>query len=309
MDIAKKWGFILCLVTLAGCSSSSSELTDDDDPTIDENLATFVQWAGSAWTDVAASVGASKTFTVDFPVECADGGSMDSDDDGATVSIDDCVETIGGTTYLSRGDYTVTESGDLTTHEWDQTILIDDNGDGTFDDDEQDFTSTGSISFNTDGDQIAFDYSGVFGNGTLQLTGIVSDNDDGTSDVTFYVILDDEAYQEGSFDDADLDTLSDDDVDTACDDNSTSTCATQECSVDFECQLFAGDDQSDDFETGNTICTDGCCALDEDVEVAECPDTGACPSGDFDCQLLAANDSSYTFSGEGACNTTTGCCE
>lgn len=296
----KALGFFVCLGFLAACSSSSSE-NSTPASTTGADLAIFVRWAGSSWDGIVPLMDASKDLS---SPTCSESGTIDLDD--PDTQIQDCVDVNNGVGYTSTGTYSVTVSGSLTTHEWDQDIMVDENNDGTFASDEASFTTTGSISFDTDDDSTVFDFSAVFSGETLRFTGSVTDNGDGTTDTTFWVLSDGGAYQSGQFDNADLSQISDENVDSACSDNSSSTCETQECSTDFECQLFADDSQTDDFETGNTICTDGCCALDETA--AECPDTGAC-GDDFDCQLLALNDSTYTCSEVGCCNLSTGCCE
>jgi len=289
-------GFVLMLSVffLLNCSSSSSSSPDDPTPTTDEDLATFIKWVGHAWDDVVASLDASKNFDLDFPVACEGGGTLDLE--GSEITINDCVETDGGATYTARGTYAVTESGSLTTHEWEQDVIVDDD---------ITFTSTGSISFNTTDDLIAYDFSAVFSGETIRVTGIVSDNGDGTSDVTFSVLLDGEAWQDGSFDDDDLDALTDDGVDTACTDDDDPDCSTLDCSGDFECQLFADDDATDEFETGNIECASGCCALIEDV--SECPGSSPCTT-DFQCQLFADDDATDEFETDNVECADDGCC-
>lgn len=58
----------------------------------------------------------------------------------------------------------------------------------------------------------------------------------------------------------DLDPANDLTVDQGCDVACTQSAT---CSSDFECQLFADDDQTDAFETDNVECIDGCCELIE----------------------------------------------
>lgn len=303
---------LLSFSFLLACSSSSSssEDTDDDDDadgtaaTSAEDLATFVRWSGHAWDDLAAMLDSSKSIDLDFPVECSGGGTIDLE--GAEIALNDCIETSGGTTYLSRGTYTVTESGSLTSHEWEQDVMVDENADSEFATDEASFSSTGSISFNTDDDLVAYDFSATFAGETIRLTGIVSDNAGGlTSDVTFSVLLDGEAWQDGSFDDTDLDNLTDADVDEACTDDDDAQCDTLECSGDFECQIFAEDDQTDEFETGNTECSAGCCALAE--EASACPGSSPC-TGIFSCQLFADDDATDEFETDNVECGDDGCC-
>src|SRR3990167_7015973 len=120
-------GFVLMLSVffLLNCSSSSSSSPDDPTPTTDEDLATFIKWVGHAWDDVVASLDASKNFDLDLPVACEGGGTLDLE--GSEITINDCVETDGGATYTARGTYAVTESGSLTTHEWEQDVIVDDD--------------------------------------------------------------------------------------------------------------------------------------------------------------------------------------
>lgn len=304
MKTISKFLCLLACIGLAACSSSSSDSTTTT-PTATgtaADLATFVRWSGASWDAITALMDSSKDIT--SSTSCSVSGTIDFTD--PDTQIQDCVETINGVGYTSAGTYTISVSGSLTTHEWDQSILVDSNNDGTFADDEPSFTTTGNISFDTDDDSTVYDFSAVFPDETLRLTGSATDNGDGTTDTTFWVLLDGDAYQSGQFNNTVVGTLSDDDVDTACSDNTTTTCDTRECSTDFECQLYADDSSTDEFETGNTVCTDGCCAINESA--ASCPDTSAC-TGDFDCQLFAENDSTYTCAAAGCCNMTTGCCE
>ncbi len=63
-------------------------------------------------------------------------------------------------------------------------------------------------------------------------------------------------------DDSDADVTQDCYSDTT---NADVTCdsSTIACENDFQCQLFAEDDQTDDFETGNVACVEGCCEISE----------------------------------------------
>lgn len=283
---------VLWFVGLVSCSSSSTETTPDETST---DLATFVRWAGHAWDDLVLLLDDSKNVVLDFPVSCEGGGTMDLE--GSIITFNDCTETDGTMTYTTDGTHTVTETGALTTHEWTYSLIVDDD---------TTFSCTGSISFNILGEGIAFDYSGVFTSGTLRLTGVVSDNADGTSDVTFSVLLDGVALYDGLFDDDDLDALSDDDVDAAVTADDDLTCSTLECSTDFECQIFAENDMTDEFETGNIECSSGCCALVEDV--ATCPGSSPC-GDDFTCQLFADDDDTDDFTTDNSsCDLATGCC-
>lgn len=282
---------ILCTMGVMACSDSSTDITT----TNLDDLETFVQWAGHSWDDLGALVDSSKSVNLDYPVACEGGGTIDLV--GSSITFNDCTETAGTTTYVTRGTYTVTESVSLVTHEWDYTVGVDDS---------TSFTSTGSISFNTSDDLIAFDYSGVFTSGTFRLTGVVSDNSDGTSDVTFSVLLDGEQWQNGSFDNADLDTLSADSIDAACTDDDDSACDTLECTNDFQCQLFADSDSTDAYETGNIECAAGCCALIAEVEVDACPGSSVC-SNDYQCQVYADSDSTDNFVA-GSTECSAGCC-
>ena len=310
----KKILLVLWAVGFLSCSSSTSTTTPTA-ATIEEDLATFIRWAGHAWDDVAASLNSAKG------VELTSGDCGDEDStapgsitvDADSITFNDCEETYGSIIYLSRGDYTWAESDTLTTHEWEQTILVDENGDGTYADDEPSFTTTGTISFGIADDLIVFDYSAVFDSGTVRLTGTVSDNSDGTSDVTASVSLDGEAWQDCSFDDEDLDTLTDTEVDEANTDDDDPACATLDCANDLQCQIFADDTDGDEFQTDNTVCTVGCCALvvaDEEEEGEEdaCPGSSACTTN-FGCQTFADNDLTDEFTtANSSCDTASGCC-
>ena len=303
MRIGIKFFFFFVLISFwAACSSNSSEV--DNPPagsTTAVDLATFIRWAGSAWDGIVPLMDSSKD--INLPT-CSVSGTIDLDD--PDTQIQDCVDVNNGVGYTATGTYNITVSGSLTTHGWNQDIMVDENNDGNFASNEPSFTTTGSISFDTDNDSTVFDFSAVFSGETLRFTGSVTDNGDGMTDTTFWVLSDGEAYQSGQFANADLSQLSDENVDSACSDNSSSTCATRECSTDFECQLFADDSQTDEFETGNTVCTDGCCALSENV--SDCPGSTAC-SDNFTCQLFADNSSTDEFETNNvACDVSSGCC-
>lgn len=290
---AKKTFIAVCVVCLSGCSSSSVTVTEDPNTTALSNLATFIKWAGHTWRDLTPALDATKNVTLSFPVSCEGGGTIDLD--GSDIVLNDCTETVDGTTYLARGNYTITESGSLTTHGWTQTVLVD--GDTTF-------STTGSISFNTTDDLNAFDFSGTFGSDTFRLTGVVQDNSDSTSDVTFSVMRNNEAWQDGLFNGTELDSLTDAEVDEACTDDDDPVCGTLECSSDFQCQIFADGDTTDVYESGNTECSSGCCALIADVN--ECPDSTPC-STDFQCQMFADNDLTDQYETNNV-QCTNGCC-
>ncbi|MBI2343270.1 MAG: hypothetical protein HYV02_02860 [Deltaproteobacteria bacterium] len=296
-NFAQRTVVVFLIVGLLGCSGSTAsdttETTETTTATLND-LTTFVQWAGHTWDDLVAQLSVSKAFSVDFPIPCAGGGTITSD--GTTISLNDCTETYGETTYVTRGTYTVTTSGSLTTHAWEQSIIVD--GSTTF-------SCTGSVSFNTSDDLVAFDYSGTFTSGTFRLTGTVADNSDGTSDCIFSVLLDGEAWQDGLFDDTDLDALTETQVDQACTDDDDPACATLECANDFQCQLFADDNTSDEYETGNIECASGCCALKSSV--SECPDSAPC-STDFQCQLFADDSTTDVFETDNVTCADDGCC-
>ncbi|MBI2092592.1 MAG: hypothetical protein HYT75_06345 [Deltaproteobacteria bacterium] len=218
-----------------------------------------------------------------FPLNCPGGGTMDME--GSQININDCVTTSeSGTEYLGRGTYTVSESGSLVTHEWSQDLIV---AGGTT------FSSTGSISFDTLDDLVAFDFSATFSSGVFRFTGIVANNADDTSDLTLSVMQDGVTWLDCSFDDSDLNALTDDLVDTACADDDDPACSTLECSNDFQCQVFADNDQTDEFTTGNTQCVSGCCSLVE-ATVSCAANTISCTT-DFQCQMFADDDQTDEF--------------
>ena len=182
------------------------------------------------------------------------------------------------------------------THEWDQDLIIDD----------ETFSTTGSISFDTLDDLIAFDFSATFSSGVYRITGVVTNNSDGTSDLTLSILHDGEVWQDGTFDNADLSALTDSEVDSACSDNDDAACSTLECSNDFQCQLFADDDPDDEFTTGNTECASGCCALV--AEESDCDDTTISCTTDFQCQLFADDDTTDEFETDNVECADDGCC-
>ena len=301
----RRFCLIFLIGILAQCGSSSSSQPEDASTTAAQDLAAFVKWAGFNWNSVAPLLDDTKDISAALPITCSGGGTIDLD--GTTITINDCIDTESTSHYLSRGTYTVTVSGSLSTHEWDQTILIDENGDGTFANSEPSFTTTGSISFDTTDDLIAYDYSAVFGSRTIELTGIVSDHNNGTSDVTFTILLDGTAWQDGSFTNTDLSSLTDSDVDSAVTAD-TDSCDTMECYNDFQCQLFADGNSTDAFETSNTVCTAGCCALNIQTTESDCPGSSTC-TNDFACQLFADDDPNDAFTTANvSCNLDTGCC-
>lgn len=271
---------IFCVFVLTHCSSSSGSGTPTSS-TAEDDLATFTKWCGSAWDSLNATIESDKTLSL--PLDCPGGGSMTGDE--SSIEINDCVVTSeAGTTYLGRGTYTVTESASLVTHEWDQDLIVDDS---------TTFSSTGSISFGIADDLIAYDFSATFSSGTYRITGIVTTNPDGTSDLTISVLKDGEVWLDGSFNDADLDALTDEEVDEACSDDDDPECDTLECANDFQCQLFADDDQTDEFETNNTECASGCCALI--AEESSCDDNTIACTTDFQCQMFADDDQTDEF--------------
>ncbi|MBI4411648.1 MAG: hypothetical protein HY541_04105 [Deltaproteobacteria bacterium] len=294
-SIWHRWCLALFFGFLIHCSGSSggTDSEDEETETASADLAVFLEWSGSAWDSLVAIAEDDETLT--FPVECPGGGTMDSE--GDEVTINDCVVTSEtGTTYLGRGAYTLTESGSLVTHEWDQDLIVDD--DATF-------SSTGSVSFNTLEDLIAFDFSATFSSGVFRLTGTVIDNGNGTSDLTLSVQQDGEAWLDCSLDNQALDSLTDSLINAACADNEDAACDTLECGNDFQCQLFADDDPDDEFETGNVECSEGCCAIIE--EVADCPESSSC-TDDFSCQLFADDDPDDEFETDNVECGDDGCC-
>ena len=275
------WCVIICLGILLNCSGSSQNTTVEETNTASEDLAIFMEWAGSAWVSLDSVMTAGKSLT--FPLECPGGGSMSIE--GDSIAINDCITTSEyGTEYLGRGTYTITESSSLVTHAWDQDLIVD--GDTTF-------SSTGFISFNTLEDLIAYDFSATFSSGVFRLTGIVDNNPDGTSDLTLAVLQDGVAWLDCSFDDANVDALTDSVIEAACADDDDSACETLECSNDFQCQIFADNDQTDAYTTGNTQCVDGCCALVE--ETVDCPENTISCTTDFQCQMFADDDLADEF--------------
>lgn len=302
----KKVFFILWMICLAGCSSSSTTTTAAD-PAVaaSSDLTIFTKWAGHAWKDVAAATQDSSDKDIDTSLlsPCTGGGTIE--ESGSTITLSGCIETDGGTTYMTSGTDTITFTipGSLTTHNWDQTVIVD--SDTTF-------TSTGSISFDTVNDLISFDYTGTFDSIKFRLTGIVSDNPDDTSDVAYSVLWNegdrdtaDVAWKDGSFDDTDLDTLTDSEVDQAYTDDNDSACSTLECANDFQCQIFADDDPTDAYTTGNTQCTAGCCALVEET-VGCAANTISCTT-DFQCQMFADDDLTDEFTTSNV-ECSSGCC-
>lgn len=290
---------LLCgvmMIVLGACGGDSESSSTSTTVTAEEaDFATFVEWSGSAWDSLVLLLEEGDK-TLLFPVDCPGGGSID--EEGAEVAINDCVVTSeSGTTYLGRGTYSVTEVGALTTHEWDQDLIVDDI---------TTFSSTGSINFDTSNDLIAYDFTATFTSGVYRITGIVNNNVDSTSNLTISVEQDGESWLDCSFDDADLDALTDEEVDTACSDDDDPVCDTLECSNDFQCQLFADEDTTDEFETGNTECTAGCCALVEE-ESACALNTISC-SSDFQCQLFADDDPADEFETDNVECGADGCC-
>ncbi|OGQ06994.1 MAG: hypothetical protein A3G32_07300 [Deltaproteobacteria bacterium RIFCSPLOWO2_12_FULL_40_28] len=294
MSLFSKIIFIVFLVcsTLQCGGSSGSSTTTSSEPS-DADLALFIKWSGAAWEAVNDFMDSDKTLSL--PITCPGGGTMT--ESGSSIALNDCIVTSNSAvTYLGRGTYTVTESGSLVTHEWDQDLIIDD----------ETFSTTGSISFDTLDDLIAFDFSATFSSGVYRITGVVTNNSDGTSDLTLSILHDGEVWQDGTFDNADLSALTDSEVDSACSDNDDAACSTLECSNDFQCQLFADDDPDDEFTTGNTECASGCCALV--AEESDCDDTTISCTTDFQCQLFADDDTTDEFETDNVECADDGCC-
>lgn len=293
LKFLKRFQVALCIVVLffSACSSSG---TDTVTTSTDENqdIAIFIEWAGHSWNDVTPLLDTSKNITIASTVTCEGGGTMQQF--GSTITLDNCTETIGGVLYVSDGTYTVTQSGSLTTHSWDQDITADNTS----------FSTTGSISFNTEDNLIAYDFSATFTSGIYRINGVVSDNSDGTSNITFAVLLNGIQWKNGVFTNTDLDEITDSEVNASLTDDNT-TCNTLVCSNDFQCQLFADSDLTDAYEPGNTACSSSCCALL--TEVSECPGSSAC-SSDFECQLFADDDPTDVFETNNVHCGDNGCC-
>lgn len=293
----KRISAVFCLVFLVQCSSSSSGSggTTTTTTTEEDDLATFVDWSGYTWDSLSLLIDDSKTLDSALPIECAGGGTIEEGDNG--IDINDCVDTIDSASYLTRGSYSVTESTGLVTHEWDQDVLVDDD---------EIFSTTGSISFDTSSDGlIAFDFSATFESGVYQITGIVSDNSDGTTDLSITCSLDGEVWLDCTYEDADLSSLTQETIDAGCEDDDES-CTTLDCSNDFQCQLFAEDDQTDEFETSNSRCVDGCCAVVS--EESDCDSSTVSCTTDFECQQFADEDQTDEFETNNVECASDGCC-
>ena len=99
----KKILLVLWAVGFLSCSSSTSTTTPTA-ATIEEDLATFIRWAGHAWDDVAASLNSAKG------VELTSGDCGDEDStapgsitvDADSITFNDCEETYGSIIYLNR---------------------------------------------------------------------------------------------------------------------------------------------------------------------------------------------------------------
>ena len=246
----------------------------------------------------------TKAVSLSFPIACGGGGEIDQS--GSSIVINDCIDTNGSLRYLTRGTYTVTESGSLTTHTWDQEVLVDDNNDGTFASDETSFSTTGSISFDTADEQVAYDFSAVFSGETIRIAGIVNDNSDDSSDATFSILLDDVTWKDGLFNDTNLSSLTDSTVNEGCTDDDDPDCSTLECANDFQCQIFADEDQTDAYTVGNIACVSGCCAAVEAVEEDSCPGSTTCTTV-FQCQMFADDSTTDEFTTSNV-ECSNGCC-
>lgn len=284
--------FLVFSTTQCGGSSGGDSDTTSAEPS-EADLALFIKWTGAAWESINDFMASDKTLSL--PITCPGGGTMT--ESGSSIALNDCIVTSdSAVTYLGRGTYTVTESGSLVTHEWDQDLIIDD----------ETFSTTGFISFNTLDDLIAFDFSATFSSGVYRITGVVTDNSDDTSDLTLNILHDGETWLDGTFDNADLSALTDTEIDNASSDNDDAACSTLECSNDFQCQLFADDNPDDEFTTGNIECSSGCCAVV--AEESDCDDTTISCTTDFQCQLFADDDETDAFETDNVECGDDGCC-
>lgn len=291
-------GFAACLVFLIHCGGSTQNNTEESSAS-EQDLAAFVEWAGAAWNSLNLLLEAGDTLT--FPLDCPEGGTMDQE--GSQIVVTDCGVASDTATYQGTGTYAITDDGTLVTHAWDQDLTV---AGGSFDG--ASFSSTGYINFDTSDGSVTYDFSATFASGLHRLAGTVTNNPDGTRDLTLSVSLDGIVWLDCTFDNADLDALTQEIIDAGCDTTSagtTESCATLGCSNDFQCQLFADDDPSDEFTTANIECSEGCCAIVE--EASACGANTVSCTNDFECQLFADDDTTDEFE-TGNTQCIDGCC-
>lgn len=290
---------VACAVLLGNCGGSSGTNPPPTTTEAEDDLAAFVEWAGAAWNSLNLLLEAGDALT--FPLDCPEGGTMDQQE--SQIVITDCGVASDTATYRGSGTYAVTDDGTLVTHSWDQDLTVDG---GSFDG--ESFSSTGYINFDTSDDSITYDFSATLGSGVHRLAGTVTNNADGTRDLTLSVSLSGIIWLDCTFDNADLDALTQETIDAGCDDTTagtTDSCATLGCSNDFQCQLFADDDPSDEFTTANIECAEGCCAVIEGESA--CDDTTVSCTNDFECQLFADDDTTDAFETDNV-QCSDGCC-
>ncbi|GEM_PF-5766563 len=253
--------------------------------------------AGTGTIALGACTGTSCENNVDALVDEDQDGTTnatdtDDDDDGIADSSDDC-NTSGCGNPLQRdsnddglpdfyetGYESLTDTdGDGIPNEFDGDIDgdgtanatdTDDDGDGTADASDSDENGDGLADFaetDTDGDGVPNELDGDIDGDGIANSADTDDDGDGTADST-----DSDTNGDGV---ADSTTTSDSDGDGVPNflDTTSASCAanTITCTDNFACQLFAAEDSTDAFETDNSGCVSGCCAVVQNPEI--CGDT------------------------------------